>query len=346
MKAAAELARPDAGEVRLLLDWAPPVEGRRILRAGTWSVLLHALGIAALVLLPGGATVREGPHLLSALQSTPLVAPPAELTQKALNRGKVSKELDLESLLPRPRLFVPPESSTTRPAAAVPSMPEPPKVDESSTKLAQLPPQALGGPPQLPPPPPAIQAEEKPKLTFERPGIPSGTSTRGEMTATGRELAPKNSVEEAGRALARGHGGGGLVVGDLGGGVGGIGEGLNLPPSPGARPSSLELLSDPMGVDFKPYLIRILSAVRRNWFAVIPESVRLGQQGRVVIQFAISKNGYVPKLVIANSSGTEALDRAAVAGVSASNPFPPLPAEYRGNQVRLQFTFAYNMPSK
>ena len=41
-----------------------------------------------------------------------------------------------------------------------------------------------------------------------------------------------------------------------------------------------EDLSDPMGVDFKPYLIRILTAVRRNWFAVIPESARLGRAAR------------------------------------------------------------------
>jgi TonB family protein len=63
----------------------------------------------------------------------------------------------------------------------------------------------------------------------------------------------------------------------------------------------------------------------------------------VRIQFAISRDGDVPKLVIANSSGFEAFDRAAVAGVSASNPFPPLPREFQGSEVRLQFTFSYNL---
>jgi TonB family protein len=127
-------------------------------------------------------------------------------------------------------------------------------------------------------------------------------------------------------------------------GAGGIGEALNLPPSPGRQGSALELLSDPMGVDFRPYLIQILATVRRNWYAVMPEVARLGRQGKVVIQFAINRDGSVPKLVIVSPSGTEALDRAAVAGISASNPFPPLPAEYRGLQIRLQFTFLYNMP--
>jgi outer membrane biosynthesis protein TonB len=50
--------------------------------------------------------------------------------------------------------------------------------------------------------------------------------------------------------------------------------------------------------------------------------------------------------VIVANSGTDALDRAAVAGVSASNPFPPLPAEYKGDRIVLQFNFAYNMPRR
>ena len=106
---------------------------------------------------------------------------------------------------------------------------------------------------------------------------------------------------------------------------------------------SVELLSDPSGVDFKPYLIQVLASVKRNWFAVMPQSARYGNRAQVQIQFAIRKDGAVPKLVIASSSGTDPLDRAAVAGVSASNPFPPLPREFAGEEVRLQFTFSYNV---
>jgi TonB family protein len=126
--------------------------------------------------------------------------------------------------------------------------------------------------------------------------------------------------------------------------MGGIGEGINLPPSPGRAGSALQLLSDPLGVDFRPYLLQILANVRRNWFAVMPESAKLGRRGRVEIQFSISRRGNVPKLVIVLPSGAEALDRAAVAGISASNPFPPLPTEYAGDVIRLQFTFLYNVP--
>ena len=40
------------------------------------------------------------------------------------------------------------------------------------------------------------------------------------------------------------------------------------------------------------------------------------------------------------------IDRAAVAGISASNPFPPLPGEFTGKEIRLQFTFQYNIKSR
>jgi len=64
----------------------------------------------------------------------------------------------------------------------------------------------------------------------------------------------------------------------------------------------------------------------------------------VAIQFSIARDGKVPKLVIAAPSGADTLDRAAVAGISASTPFPPLPAEFKGDRVVLQFNFTYNMP--
>ena len=133
------------------------------------------------------------------------------------------------------------------------------------------------------------------------------------------------------------------MVGDLGaGGVGGLGAGINQSPAPGRRESKLQLLSDPMGADFRPYLLQVLQTVRRNWFAVMPESAKLGRRGTVLLQFAVSKDGNVPKLVVATSSGVDSLDRAAVASISMSNPLPPLPVEFRGNVVRLQLTFAYN----
>jgi TonB family protein len=332
------------GELHFLTDWE--VDRKREREAGAASVVFHIVVLLTLAALPKSLSMTRPER--RATQITPLVEPLTELTQRPPNKGKISKELTAEQMLPRPRIQIPRSMvSTTRPAArrlempGVPAppppaqaLPEPPKID-AATQVQKEP-----AAPQIAQVvrPPQIQAQEQPKLAFETPqaapeGPPGGGIAR-----------PNTSVQEAIRAAVHGSGSGRLTVGDSGPeGIGGLGPGINLPPSPGKVGSNLELLSDPLGVDFRPYLIRILATVRRNWFAVMPESAKLGRIGRVGIQFAVSQDGSVPKLVIVSPSGTEAFDRAAVAGISASNPFPPLPSEFKGNQIRLQFNFSYNV---
>jgi len=319
------------------------------------SLVLHVLIVVSLPLVMGSGARRAADDLRTAWRdATPLIAPPVTLTQKIPGKGRVSSEVTLEGLLNKPLQAPPPlASSRTMPAAPSPArtdpalLPEPPKPEEGPRELASLDPRnlppVLGTAVSAPKEPPKIQTEEKPKLAFEMPGAASGRTP----TAVGPVPLPSKPISpaEAGRQMARSSGGG-LIVGDLGEGIGGLGEIISGAPAPTRSGSSLELLSDPMGVDFRPYLIRILSTVKRNWLAVMPESARMGRRGKVQIQFAISRDGSVPKLVIALPSGAEALDRAAVAGISASNPFPPLPDEFRGLQVRLQFTFLYNIPAR
>jgi TonB family protein len=103
------------------------------------------------------------------------------------------------------------------------------------------------------------------------------------------------------------------------------------------------ILSDTRGVDFGPYLARVVFLVRRNWYAVIPESARLGEKGRVGIVFEILRDGSVPQLRLVASSGSDPLDRAALTGIHASVPFPPLPQEFTGPHLVLQFIFLYNI---
>jgi hypothetical protein len=45
---------------------------------------------------------------------------------------------------------------------------------------------------------------------------------------------------------------------------------------------------------------------------------------------------------LVSTSGDMALDRAAWGGITASNPFPPLPSEFSGSYIRLRFSFRYN----
>lgn len=110
---------------------------------------------------------------------------------------------------------------------------------------------------------------------------------------------------------------------------------------------NLEVLTDTQGVDFGPYLNRVLGAVRQNWYAIIPESARSPElkRGTVSIQFIILPNGKVAGMQYTGSSGDIALDRAAWGGITASDPFSPLPSDFHGPYLALRMHFQYN-PSK
>lgn len=336
-----------------LLDWHESTNSRRYWQAAIGTLVVHA-GIVALVFLLAslsGPALRNGTEIVPDFKQAVHLVLPADLTQKAPNKGKVAKEVNVEDLKPRPasekrlppapavRAFKPPNPQPPGPPLpAAPRIAEPPKI-ETPVTAQNAPPAlpALAGPPKAPPV--QIQPVEKPKLAFETPGQSGPSETKGQAKLN----PPKASVQEAIREIARGGGGGSsVVVGDMDRPPD-LPASIQLPATPARTGSSLELMSDPMGVDFKPYLIRILALVRQNWFAVIPESARMGNRGLVQLQFIIDRTGQVPKLVIATPSGSEALDRAAVAGISASVPFPPLPNEFKGQQIRLQFAFKYNV---
>jgi len=325
----ATVAKADEdAELHLLTEWEEPGARSRGRKAAILSVAAHAALITTLALLP--------PEVLKPLEDTvrrvtPLIEPPTELTQRAPNTSKPEKEFRAEV---RPRLQLPagppptPAPAQKQIAAPPPPPPKPaPTIPDAPAVAAnkEAPKPDL---PVLPPAPapPQIQPSEK-QSPFDNPTpVPANPTRR----------APEFSVQEAIRQTMRQGGGSGrtLIPGEP------DGAGQALPGSAGELP---QLLSDPMGVDFRPYLTQILTIVRRNWFAVMPESVRLGMTGKVAVQFAVAKSGAVTKVVYASQSGNRALDQAAVTAISMSNPFPALPGNFRGDRIVLQFNFAYNV---
>jgi TonB family protein len=106
-----------------------------------------------------------------------------------------------------------------------------------------------------------------------------------------------------------------------------------------------EILTDTMGVDFGPYMTRIVQIVRQNWYNILPDSVKppILKQGKLSIEFVILKDGNVSGMVVHTSSGDVALDRAAWGSITQSNPFPPLPKEFPGKLLGLRFYYFYNL---
>ena len=338
---------PVETELHLLTDWGDadgPARRRKALAA---TVALHAgliLTLAALGTVAPANQYREAPKIV-----TPLVEPPTELTQKAPNRSKVTSEFELEPSAPRPRLNLPPgpppSQEKPRPAiipqAPAPkqeaqiSLPEPPKV-ETGVNQPKIEVPQIGQAPMPPAPP------EKPKLALENLGGPKAPPPPGQSKVP----IPNSSISEAVHSLHGTGMGGPMVGGDPGASDPNIFGGFRQAPSPGSPLAGFELKSDPMGIDFRPYLTQVLATVRRNWMAVYPESARLGLRGRVSVQIRIVRDGRVAKLVYAQQSGSHALDEAAVSGVSASNPLPPLPGDFMGDHIDIQLNFVYNAPHR
>src|SRR5215472_13783392 len=161
------------------------------------------------------------------------------------------------------------------------------------------------------------------------PDFRSLTQTPGQQIA--------QAARSAGPSRSAGSFGGGGAGGDYGAGRGGSAR----------TAGNLEVLSDTQGVDFGPYLSRVLQAVRMNWYNLIPEAARppLLERGKVSIEFAILPDGKVAGMHIVSPSGDVSLDRAAWGGITASNPFAPLPSEFHGPYLALRFHFYYN-PAK
>ncbi len=114
---------------------------------------------------------------------------------------------------------------------------------------------------------------------------------------------------------------------------------------------AMEMLTPTEGVDFNDYLHRVYITVKRNWFSVMPESVRLGDKGVVSLQFQIMRNGSVPdgEPVRVVGSGKEPLDRAAVSSIRASNPFEPLPPQFQralSSNCVLRTTIIYSQSTR
>jgi len=192
-----------------------------------------------------------------------------------------------------------------------------------------------------PSPPPQAMMQNAPSIQPQQgaPPTPTNQTAQLQMPAQPRNSFSKytqgmsagSEIQQAAHAAATSRGGGGGQEGDFG-----LGTGAH-----GRQQGALDILSDTQGVDFGPYLQRILQNVRENWYHLIPESAEM-KKGKLAIEFAITKDGQVADMRLVASSGDVALDRPAWGSITASNPFPPLPTEFTGPYLALRFRFYYN----
>lgn len=179
------------------------------------------------------------------------------------------------------------------------------------------------------------QAMQRPQFQSNQTAqlqMPAKPNTGNAFSRYAAGMSAGSAIQQAAQAAAsrRGVGGGGQE-GDFG-----LGTGAH-----GRQQGALDILSDTQGVDFGPYLQRILQDVRENWYHLIPESAEM-KKGKLAIEFAITRDGRVADMRLVASSGDVALDRPAWGSITASNPFPALPSEFTGPYLALRFRFYYN----
>ena len=330
----ADIVDPDifmTGEVQLLTTPRTDDRARLDLIRNVSSVAFHVLMLLAILLVPK-------------------IFPPRPKTQEELDLARRQMTILLppgafDTPRPTPRVRErPPEAVKVDPRIlrrVAPPEPEPKPAPKEPERVAkELPSAPVPKPNATPPTPepsvPVAKAEApKPPPRLEKPeDQPSPKGLILPKTSPGRSI--QDSLREAAKMNApTAIGGGGQIPTRGAPGAGGQGSAY----------AGIEMLTPTEGVNFNDYLARVYQSVKRNWFAVMPASVELGDKGVVSLQFRIMRNGVVPdgEPVKVFGSGKEPLDRAAVSSIRTSNPFEPLPPAFSGPYIELRFTYYYNL---
>lgn len=303
---------PAEADLHLLTDWSEPGRRRRIGRSAVLSLVLHVLAIVFVLAMPETFMQPARPREQATLV-TQLTLPPLSLTQTAPNEHKIVRDVRSADLTPRSR---PPAGPSPDPEAAaprkpVPSPPPPPKAT----------PNPLPEPPKL-----EIAVNENPKLTLpvQIPQPPQPTKPAFEDVPQINPVPPgQRAVDIGGPSVEN------AIRGAMAG-KGQIGQGAAPIASSGAELP--QLLSDPMGVDWTPYLVQVRESVRRYWLSILPKS---GRRAYVSVQFAIRRDGSVGKVAYAQSSGDNSLDHISIAAISGGGPL----GRYRPSTAALRSTY-------
>jgi hypothetical protein len=314
-----EIVEPDifnTGDANLLIEPEDKRDPKSDLVTRILSILVHVAVVAFLIFLPKllppptqndiGGKQLDTKWIYSPPSTSEPAAPTPKVRVTPETLHKVAPTVE-KPLIPSP---VTPE----KPAAELPEAPRP-KTNVAPAPVASM--------PTTPVPPshiePVLPATPNPKFVLGLPSASPGKTLSDQINnaAQGQHTGPP---VYSGPPSSGGRGGG-------------VGNGVDI-------------LSDTQGVDFSAYIRRLLATLQRNWEAVMPESVRMGERGIVYTNFQINPDGSVsaPDPTLERTSGKEPLDNAAMAAIHASNPFEPLPSQFHGPFLKLRIVFLYNIP--
>lgn len=154
----------------------------------------------------------------------------------------------------------------------------------------------------------------------------SGTAKSGGSYSSGSgSYAPRPSLSPSSSG-----GSGTLSRGSSGGGTGNVGN-----PGGGGGAPGIDALREP---DFGPYMRELQRRIKLNW-----DPPKGNESKTVVLLFKIAKDGRLLSCRVNRSSGLPTADQAALKAVELTAPFRPLPADFKGQSIDIQFTFDYRV---
>ncbi len=149
------------------------------------------------------------------------------------------------------------------------------------------------------------------------PSFSPATSGRGSSNTSGKGTSS---------------GGGGRFSNGNGSSRGNVGN--PSPGNPNGAPG-IDAIKEP---DFGPYMKELQRRIKMNW-----EPPKDNESKQVVLLFSIARDGRLLNVKVQKSSGLQTADEAAINAVKLTAPFRPLPPEFKGEKVDIQFTFDYNV---
>ena len=253
---------------------------------------------------------------------THLTVPPD--VQRALDHAPKFKSAPKGPRTPEP----PAQQATPQPPAPQPAQQEPA-------------PQQAAVPTSPPAPQPVVQQSPfqppKPQQQAALPSAPAPSTTPSKPNFGNPNTSARDMVQQSTRNP---HSGGGGIA---------ISGSPNGPVAARGMGSGVDILSDTEGVDFNPYLQKILREIYETWLPLIPEEARppLNKQGEALIRFTIMPDGTIgTNMHLDGSTHDDAINKSCWGSITGVGQFPPLPKQFHGPNLELRIHYLVNKEVK
>lgn len=197
---------------------------------------------------------------------------------------------------------------------------------------------------QQQPPQQAQRAQQAQQPSASQPGLASPSPEQERAASADTFVYREPTAANKASAVAAAQIDWRSAIRDVKGPIGG-GDGPDIRDSTGGERGLAEqgpISFETSWYDWGPYAQSMVSKIRVNWYANMPQLIRTGIGGVVTVRFTIQRNGRITDITLLKSSGHPPYDFAARKAIELSSPLNPLPADFPNPDERVTAMFYYN----